>query len=108
MDLSFKNLSHYFLGCLIAVISCVSAAKSLDLYFIGNSLTYIWDIPSIMDSLGAHANPPLAIHSRSHIIAGSEISAHLLPEVFEAIRTGGFDFVILQSYQDPYLNPQAL
>ena len=107
MDCPLRNSSRCLLWCLIAVMSFVPTAKSLELYFIGNSLTAIWDIPSIMDSLGAHANPPLAIHSRSHIIAGSEISAHLMPEVFETIRTGGFDFVILQSYQDPYLNPQA-
>jgi hypothetical protein len=107
MNYSRKYSSHRFLWCLIAIVAFTPMAKSLELYFIGNSLTALWDVPAMVDSLGAHANPPIAINTMGDLIGNSEIATHFTPECFAAIRNGGYDFVVLQAYQQVYLDPQA-
>jgi len=91
----------------LAICASIPSAAPIKILFVNNSLTYFNDMPSLIDSLGKYADPPMDIHSDMHSIPGSELSQHCTPDCFSLIRSGGYDFVVLQGYLDTYYNPPA-
>lgn len=105
MNLIFNRPFSGILSGIILLLFLSVPAHSIELYFIGNSLTDFSDLPFIVDSLGAHANPPVDFNTRRHVIGNSELASHFTPDCMDPIKARNFDFVILQGYQQPYQDP---
>jgi autotransporter-associated beta strand protein len=69
------------------------------LYFIGNSLTFSWDIPGTVAGLAAAANDWFAYNS--DLVAGSSLLGHTeSPSTIALLDSGAFDIVMLQEYSN--------
>jgi prepilin-type N-terminal cleavage/methylation domain-containing protein len=66
-------------------------------YFIGNSYTSTNDLPGMIGALAAAAGNKPSLQTDGHLAGGANLSQHWDdPSVHERIRTGNWDFVILQ------------
>ncbi|WP_163999722.1 SGNH/GDSL hydrolase family protein [Pyxidicoccus caerfyrddinensis] len=65
--------------------------------FIGNSYTYYNNLPRVLEALAASASPPLQLETRAVVAGGARLKTHWDDEAaLEALREGGWDYVILQ------------
>lgn len=81
------------------------APEPQKILMIGNSLTYTWGIPSILEHFATASNRVLAV--TAHIAGGKDLTWHwntpAKPSDLtakEAIEKGGFDLVIVQEYSN--------
>lgn len=94
---------------LLAAASCGSTsperAPGLRILFIGNSLTYANDMPSLVQQVG-HSDPDRPVTVSSVAIGGYSLEDHWNHgEALAAIRQGGWDLVVLQ--QGPSALPES-
>jgi len=78
----------------------------LRILFIGNSLTYFHNQPLEVSALAASAQPPLKIQTQLIKGDGVELSWHVKPSTFQAIRDGHWNYVVLQGFTDPRKAPE--
>lgn len=71
--------------------------------FIGNSYTYVNDLPGTLTKLGAASQSPMAFSVQQHTPGGTRWEEHDTPAVHELIKKG-WDTVVLQDQsQQPWL-----
>lgn len=86
---------------LLALGASVQAGEPQKILMVGNSLTYTWDIPTILERFATEAKKPLTI--TRHLAGGKSLAWHWANQtagmtVAERIAKGGFDLVILQDH----------
>jgi hypothetical protein len=64
--------------------------------FVGNSLTYVEDIPTQVANLAASADPPEVVEVEQSVAPGRTLRGHLLSGTPRDIEGGSFDIVVLQ------------
>ena len=96
---------------LIAAASCGSTSPrqvpdpDLRILFIGNSLTYVNDLPSLVQRLG-RSDPARAVTVSSVTFGGYSLEDHWNQgDALAAIRQGGWDLVVMQ--QGPSALPES-
>lgn len=79
---------------------------------VGNSLTYTWSIPSILERFAAERNHPLKV--AMHIAGGKDLLWHSTNTTkpsdltaLQDIAKGGYDLVIIQEYSNMLLKPEG-
>lgn len=101
-----------FLFCILAFLSSLTLHAQHDttrVLFIGNSFTYTYDVPALVKGLATGAGFPLlyTMHAPPGISVGDTdqgTSAHMFnPLVFDLIRRGKWDFVVLQDNQGRFV-----
>lgn len=105
------------LPVLRAVIACcflatAFAAEPTKILMIGNSLTYTWNIPAILEHFASDTKRNLVI--TAHTTGGKDLTWHWSnaskpsnQTAPEAIAKGGYDLVILQDSGQPLLKPEG-
>lgn len=72
-----------------------SSNDSLKVLFIGNSYTFYNDMPSMVASIAESLGRKFSYHTQ--VVGGARLSQHWKnPKVHEAIKSGGWDFIVLQ------------
>lgn len=65
--------------------------------FIGNSYTYYNNLPRVLEALAASGSPALRLETRAVTVGGARLQTHWDDEdAVDAIREGGWDYVVLQ------------
>lgn len=88
-----RFVACFLLGCL--VVSTLSAQESKRVLFIGNSYTYVNDLPGVFSELSSSVGR----HADCEVIAGGgmRFMQHASSEeVLTALQTGQWDYVVLQ------------
>lgn len=81
---------------LLSAPSAITAAN-LRVLFIGNSLTYLNDLPKLTAQLAASARPPQTLETEFVGEGGASLKRHWeLGKGLKAIRSGRWDYVVLQ------------
>lgn len=99
----------YIIAFLLHTFHAVAAPDTTRVLFIGNSFTYVYDVPSLVKGFADAAGFPLVftMHAPGGISVGDVdqgTEAHMRnPEVFDLIRSGGWDFVSLQDNQGRFV-----
>lgn len=98
--------AFYFLLCFSGSISVTAAVHDTTrILFIGNSITYVHDVPGLVKSLADAAGYPVVftMHAPPGATVGDvaqDTYAHMNnPAVFELIRKGNWDYVSVQDNQ---------
>lgn len=74
-----------------------SASQTLRILFIGNSYTYVNDLPRTLQSMALAASPPAAVEVGSVLLGGATLKRHWGDSTtVDLIRRGGWDYVVLQ------------
>lgn len=90
-------LAVFGLVCTRALAQTPPAAHPLHVLFIGNSYTYVNNLPALLEGLGASANPPVPIQTRAVTRPGVRLQQHWdRGEALAALREGHWDYVVLQ------------
>ncbi len=79
----------------------VCAYAATDILFVNNSLTYVHNVPAMIESLGVNETTPVSLDCDMHSIAGGELRDHLVEECFSLISSGEYEYVVLQGYTNP-------
>jgi hypothetical protein len=88
---------------------CSFASDTTRILFIGNSFTYTYDVPSLVKGLASAAGHHVeyAQHVPGGISVGDTAQGNLAhmnnPAVFDLIRQGSWDFVVLQDNQGRFV-----
>jgi hypothetical protein len=79
---------------------------------IGNSLTYTWNIPAILEKFAADTQRTLKV--TPHVAGGKDLAWHWVtatkenqPTAKDVLTKGGYDLVILQEYSNLLLKPEG-
>jgi hypothetical protein len=79
------------------LVNVQGAAGNLRVLFIGNSMTYLNDLPRLTARLAASAKPPRALETEFVGEGGATLRRHWeAGRALEAIRAGNWDYVVLQ------------
>ena len=74
-----------------------SAARPLRVLFIGNSYTYVNDLPWLTEQLASSARESRALETEMVAVGGATLESHWEGgQALKAIRKGPWDFVVLQ------------
>lgn len=85
------------LVCTRALAEPPPPAHPLHVLFIGNSYTYVNNLPSLLQGLAASGNPPVRIQTRAVTHPGVRLQQHWdRGEALTALREGHWDYVVLQ------------
>jgi len=72
-------------------------AQTLKVLFIGNSMTFFWAIPESLQAMLETGTKELRIEAHRSLYGGKWLEYHFnKTDAAELIKTGGFDFVVLQ------------
>ncbi len=87
--------------CLAACKPRVDAPPPADrvkrVLFIGNSYVYYNNLPKVLETLAASASPPEQLETKVVTVGGARLKTHWdTGDAVEALREGGWDFVVLQ------------
>ena len=81
----------------VAIAGDLRAKDEVRVLFIGNSYTYLNDLPRMMKELAASAHPPRLVKTELAGEGGATLKRHWeAGRAVEAIRKGAWDFVVLQ------------
>ncbi len=84
-----------------------STSKPLQVLFIGNSLTYVNNLPEMLEQLSASAKDDPRIVARMVVAGGATLELHWqIKQAQQAIQIGRWDFVVLQ--EQSTLGPSPL
>ena len=86
-----------------------SISNPLRVLFIGNSLTYYWELPLQVEALATDLGAVPKVETDEATFPGASLLYHLSPEysgTLESVKTGGFNFVVIQGYRDPFQDPE--
>ena len=76
-----------------------SAAKPLRVLFIGNSYTYYNNLPKLLESIAESEKAGPRIQTEVSLSGGKSLQWHWEnKKALEAVRRGGWDFVVLQEH----------
>lgn len=99
---SIKNimLKKFFNGILAFFATSTVAAQSepLKVLFIGNSYTHMNDMPKMFDKIAKDAGMNVHVEKCAQSSATFKIHAEERPEVYEAIKSRKWDYIILQGF----------
>lgn len=86
------------------------AAHLLRVLFVGNSYTYFNNLPQALSAMAASAQPPLTLETGQSAFARYTLEGHSQDDrTLKAIRTGGWDVVVLQEQSTrPVLDPAQM
>lgn len=91
-------MMHKILGLLLVLIPIGMAAQPQDsvrVLWIGNSFTYFNDLPGMVREIAASQG--IGLSCTRFLKGGERFSGHLKnPELIQALKSGGWDYVILQ------------
>ncbi|MEK7412538.1 MAG: hypothetical protein AAB263_04375 [Planctomycetota bacterium] len=94
------------------ILTSLAAAEPQKILMIGNSLTYTWNIPSILEHFATATKRTLTI--TAHTTGGKNLTWHWTNAskpsnltAHEAIAKGGYDVVILQEFSTPLMRPDG-
>ncbi|WP_224368213.1 SGNH/GDSL hydrolase family protein [Hyalangium versicolor] len=80
-----------------ALAETPAPARPLRVLFIGNSYTYLNNLPALLEGLAASATPPLRIQTRAVTRPGVRLQQHWdRGDALAALREGHWDYVVLQ------------
>lgn len=101
------RLISTFLTCVIALAACGGSEPAATVLFIGNSYTHSNNMPDTFAGIAASAGTPVEVEMIAP--GGWWLSDHAnSPETTEAIRTGEWDYVVLQEQSEaPAINALA-
>ena len=81
----------------LAIAGDLRAKDEVRVLFIGNSYTYLNDLPRMMEELAASAHPPRFVKTEIAGEGGATLQRHWeAGRAVETIRKGAWDFVVLQ------------
>lgn len=92
----------------------VAPRRSLRVLFVGNSYTYLNNLPKLLEAIAASENGGPVIHTEASLSGGKTLKWHWEQgRAVEAIRKGSWDFVVLQEmstlgYQGPKGGPPRI
>ncbi|WP_294676717.1 PKD domain-containing protein [uncultured Fluviicola sp.] len=106
-----KILLSFF--CFSVIYSCVYAQDSISVLFIGNSYTYVNDLPGTLGALAANLGKEITIDSKTN--GGYTFQNHTTdPLTYSKIHSKPWDVVVIQgqsqepSFPDAQVNSQTL
>lgn len=74
-------------------------AQTVKILFIGNSYTYVNDLPQTIAKLAASATPPVKIETGRVLVGGATLQRHWREgKALEAIHQDDWDYVVLQEH----------
>ena len=87
-----------------------AAGKRVSILFIGNSYTFVNDLPGVLKSMAANSTEPVDLATDGILIGGASLKAHWEAKgTTERIRNGEWDYVVLQEQSLlPIENPDAM
>jgi len=93
-------LKRFFNGILAFFATGTVAAQSepIKILFIGNSYTHMNDMPKMFDKIAKDAGMNVYVEKCAQSSATFKIHAEERPEVYEAIKSKKWDYVILQGF----------
>lgn len=106
---------HHIFRALLAccLLATAGAAEPQKILMIGNSLTYTWGIPAILERFATASKRTLKI--TAHIAGGKDLAWHWAnptgrpPQTAqEDIAKGGYDLVIIQEYSNLMLKKEGM
>ena len=83
----------------VLVGAILSAKPHLSVLWVGNSLTYVHDLPGLVTALGASEKSAATFSSKESTTGGMSLQQHTDPQQSDTmaqIAKGGNDFVVLQ------------
>ncbi|MEK7413057.1 MAG: hypothetical protein AAB263_07055 [Planctomycetota bacterium] len=105
---------HHILRAIFAccILTSLAAAEPQKILMIGNSLTYTWNIPSILEQFAKATKRTLTV--TAHVAGGKDLTWHWTnaskpsnETAQETIAKGGFDLVIVQEYSNILMKPDG-
>ena len=95
MTLRSRLLALFVLPCVFASIAVAAPPKRLQVLFVGNSLTYVGNLPAVLESLAASNGKPLLADA---IVKGGATLTQWLDSgaVQRALEAKHYDYVVLQ------------
>ncbi|MCX5784397.1 MAG: SGNH/GDSL hydrolase family protein [Elusimicrobia bacterium] len=107
--IKYSLIIYAFLFISLSFVSCGKApgfAKEIKVLFIGNSLTFVNDLPGLTAGLARSRN--FKMEYESYAPGGYTLSQHAGdPRLLEKINKGGWDFVVLQEQSEMPAYPWA-
>ena len=98
-----SNADDYESGEVISENACMSKDKSNKILFVGNSKTYVHDIPNKVKQMATNQGYSISVKS---VTKGGYTLSELADEFSSKITSGSYDCVILQEQTDVYMgNP---
>jgi hypothetical protein len=87
-----------------------SSGQRLRVLFIGNSFTYVNDLPCLTEKLAASAKEPKPLETEMVTVGGASLKSHWEDgEALAAIKRGKWDYVVLQEQSAlPVNNPKLM
>jgi hypothetical protein len=87
-------------GALLALLPAgIQAAQPVRILFIGNSYTYVNDLPLTLVKLAASASEPVPVEFGRVLVGGATLQRHWREgAAVEAIRKAEWDYVVLQEH----------
>lgn len=99
--------------CFLFVFSCAYAQDSISVLFIGNSYTYVNDLPGTLEALAANLGKEITVDSKTN--GGYTFQNHTTdPLTYSKIHSKPWDVVVIQgqsqepSFPDAQVNSQTL
>lgn len=97
------NADDYEPGEIVSENACMSKDKSNKVLFVGNSKTYVHDIPNKVKQMATNQGYTISVKS---VTRGGYTLSELADEFSSKITSGSYDCVILQEQTDVYMwNP---
>ncbi len=111
-----RMIPALMIGWVILISSALAVEKQASepkkILMIGNSLTYTWGIPEILEKFAAETNRELDV--TAHVAGGKTLEWHwsniAKPSGLtakEAIAKGGYDLIILQEFSNILMKPEG-
>ena len=101
-----SKMSTTLLKLLFVISSSIVSAKELNVLFIGNSYTYVNDVPKMVQNL-AHAAGHTLTYDQ-HTEGGWTLDKHWHSDItLNKIRQGGWDIVVIQGHSQETSEKQA-
>ena len=98
-----QSILRAFFAC--CILASLVAAEPQKILMIGNSLTYTWNIPSILEHFATATKRTLTV--TAHVTGGKDLTWHWTnaskpsnETAKETITKGGYDLVIVQEYSN--------
>lgn len=95
-----RKIKIYLLALLFPVLGFTQQEDVTEVLFVGNSFTYFWNMPQMVEAMAKHQN--VALHTDQSTVGGSNLEQHWKSEKGTTTRshldTKEWDYVILQDH----------
>jgi hypothetical protein len=98
------RLIYFALVLVSGIFNCVYAQDTLRVLFIGNSMTYVQDLPGLLTNL-ASSNGKTVITAQN-TPGGYFLSDHVTDPVSLSLMAQGFDYIVAQEHSSGNIQPE--